>query len=98
MIQVNSSMVQNLILGQASVLIDISGHYDSGVTTTSLILQALCMCMWVCGEEVMVGDRMGVSAVGGLQSDGSFWVRQVHNDPLVLWQQELALTHISNAL
>lgn len=46
----------------------------------------------------MVGETMAVSAVGGLQSDGSFWVRQVHADPLVLWQQEIALTHISNAL
>ena len=61
-------------------------------------MQALGVCMWVSGEEVKVGERMGVSAVGGLQPDGSFWVRQVHADSSVLWQQELALTHISNSL
>jgi hypothetical protein len=57
--------------------------------------QAVDMCMWVSGEDVTVGKRMGVNAVGGLQSDGSFWVRQVHADP---WRQELALRHISNSL
>ena len=51
--------------------------------------------MWVCGENVRVGERCGVTAVGGLQTDGSFWVRKILADPL---RQEYSLQHISNAL
>ena len=54
--------------------------------------------MWVSGEDVRVGERMVVRAVGGLQPDGSFLVRRIHADRCVLWQQKMALAHISNSL
>ena len=57
--------------------------------------QMLGMSMWVCGEDVKVGERIGVSVVGGLQPDGSFWVRRTHADHLRL---EYALQHICTAL
>ena len=63
-----------------------------------LHVQSLSACMWVSGEDVRVGERMVVRAVGGLQPDGSFLVRRIHADRCVLWQQKMALAHISNSL
>ena len=53
------------------------------------------MGMWVSGEDVKVGERATVSAVGGLQSNGTFWVRQVTANA---WSVEYALQFISDAL
>ena len=70
-------------------------HNYWGAIICGVSVQALRMCMWVGGEGVSVGERMVVSAVGGLQSNGSFWVRQVTHDPI---RQECALQLVSNAL
>ena len=53
------------------------------------------MGMWVSGEDVKVGERVVVSAVGGLQPNGTFWVRRVTNNP---WKLEYALQFISDSL
>ena len=54
--------------------------------------------MWVSGEEVEVGESVRVSAVGGLNSDGLFWVRLVHSEQQKVWQQEMTLAFISASL
>ena len=51
--------------------------------------------MWVSGDGVKIGEKMFVSAVGGLQPDGSFWVCRVTADTR---RQECELQYISTAL
>jgi hypothetical protein len=59
------------------------------------IVKALSMGMWVSGEDVTVGERVVVSAVGGLQPNGTFWVRCITSN---LWKLECALQYISDSL
>lgn len=75
-----------------------NSHLVSQLNSLSLslsLLQALSMGMWVSGEDVKVGERVVVSAVGGLQPNGSFWVRRVTDNP---WKLEYALQFISDSL